>query len=265
MSYPVFLISFNRGRVLEKSIQGLRCLDVNFDIIVHDNGSDDPETLDVLDKLEMENVIVVRRSKISSANELNNTNETVSDYFRFKEKSPYVVSDCDIDMSIADPNAINVYVELLNRFSDIDCVGPMLRIRDISPDYPLYARVMNRHVLQFWGRRPNWVEISTGLVAYQFAPIDTTFAVHRTGEPFRRLKSGIRVYEPFEARHLDWYVPPGVEDTYCLTSNSLISHWNNKSEFFDKRDIQHEYDRFFIVQRLNDGCLIEKEIKYRSF
>jgi hypothetical protein len=84
------------------------------EIIVHDNGSDDPETLEILDDLRLQDIFVVRKSKILSADELNNTNETVDDYFRNKESMPYIVSDCDVDMSYADPRAISVYLELVS-------------------------------------------------------------------------------------------------------------------------------------------------------
>ena len=66
--------------------------------------------------------------------------------------------------------------------------------------------MMNRHIEQFWHRQPLWAETSFGRVAYLDAPIDTTMAMHRAGEPFFRLKQSLRVYEPYEAQHLDWYL-----------------------------------------------------------
>jgi len=71
---------------------------------------------------------------------------------------------------------------------------------------------------------------SRGRLAILQAPIDTTFAIHRGGQPFRRLKKGVRVYHPYEARHLDWYIAPEVSNAYRLASSSNISHWDN--EFF---------------------------------
>ena len=55
-STPVFLISFNRGNMLRKAVAGLQCLATPVDIIVHDNGSADPDTITVLDQLEIEGV-----------------------------------------------------------------------------------------------------------------------------------------------------------------------------------------------------------------
>ncbi len=169
--------------------------------------SNDSDTLLILEKLEESGVKVFRYPPITSADDLNRVNETVQAYFSdLGEPGRYVVSDCDIDMSVADPRALNVYDELLNKFPQIDAVGPMLRIRDIPRTYPLFNRVMNRHIEQFWRHIPTLKETSFGKVAILQAPIDTTLALHRAGEPFHRLKSAIRVYEPFEALHLDWYL-----------------------------------------------------------
>ncbi|MEI9963373.1 MAG: hypothetical protein WDM92_00285 [Caulobacteraceae bacterium] len=51
--------------------------------------------------------------------------------------------------------------------------------------------------------------------------------LHRAGEAFRRKKRGLRVYHPYEARHLDWYPGPETSEAYHRTSSPQISHWNN--------------------------------------
>jgi glycosyltransferase involved in cell wall biosynthesis len=263
MRLPAFIISFNRGQMLKRTIAGLRKMNGDIEIIVHDNGSDDPETLEILYGLQFESVSVFKRSKILETDDLNNTNETVYNYFINRQSTPYIVTDCDVDITCADQRAILVYNELLERFPTAECVGPMLRIHDIPRGYPLYARVMNRHIEQFWGKPPSWCDTSAGRTAYQFAPIDTTLAVHRAGDSFRRLKQGIRVYEPFEALHLDWYLTSHTADVYNLTSNPAISHWNNASEFLAHRSTPHDFSRYFIVERNNMGNLIEREIEFR--
>jgi hypothetical protein len=102
---------------------------------------------------------------------------------------------------------------------------------------------MNRHIEQFWRHLPTFTETSFGRTAVLAAPVDTTFALHRAGEPFRRLKSGLRVYEPFEALHLDWYYDPSDELTrmYAETANRSVSHWNNPEKFHQYRDAILEY------------------------
>jgi glycosyltransferase involved in cell wall biosynthesis len=229
---PIFIISFNRGDYLKRVIRSYEAQDVKTEIVVHDNGSFDARTLKVLEDLSNSGSKVYRYAEISEPEELNNVDISVQ---RYKQETgyagPYVVTDCDIDLSDARPDAVRTYVELLKLFPDAECVGPMLRIADIRRSYPLFNRVMARHITQFWGRQPEWVDLSIGKVAYLRHRIDTTFAVHRPGSAFRRLKDGIRVYHPFEARHLDWYVTRDGPAGYRTTSSSAISHWDNENEF----------------------------------
>lgn len=228
---PVFIISYNRGAFLRQVIDSYRRFEEVSDLIVHDNGSDDPETLDILSALEDQGVRIVRNAKIKSADDLNDVNRTVEQYFRETQiQANYVVTDCDVDMASALPDALRVYEALLKRFPSAQCVGPMLRIRDVPTSYPLYNEVMNRHIAQFWSKTPEWVDLPMGRVAYIPAHIDTTFALHRAGEPFRRLKFGIRVYEPYEAQHLDWYLTPSELSvaTYSKQSSNRIAHWSNQ-------------------------------------
>lgn len=250
---PVFLISFNRGAMLERAIDSLKRLDQHTQIIIQDNGSTDPLTLAVLERLEGEGAQVVHREPINSADELNLVDETVSEFFANRPHAPYVVSDCDIDIGIADRRALSLYAELLDLFPAADCVGPMLRIRDVPVSYPLYNRMMNRHIDQFWKRRPSWVETSLGRVAYIEAPFDTTLALHRAGEPFKRFKAGLRVYEPYEALHLDWYIGPESTDIYNTTSRSGISHWNNAAERDLHSGVLLEYSSYYAVRSRQDG------------
>ncbi len=254
---PVFLISFNRGAALKRTIAGVRGLAGPVEIIIHDNGSTDLETMEILKSLEDGGIEVFRHPAIATADELDDVNETVQAYFaRRGAATRYVVSDCDIDMSASDPRALDVYAELLDLCPHIECVGPMLTIRDISRAYPLFNRVMNQHIRQFWSRTPVFEQTAThGPVAVLEATIDTTFALHRPGEAFGRMKKGLRVYEPFEARHLDWYITEGDDRLYFESSSPKISHWNNKAMFERHRNVSLEHARFFAVRTNADGGL----------
>ncbi|WOJ89492.1 polysaccharide pyruvyl transferase family protein [Methylocapsa polymorpha] len=253
---PTFLISFNRGPLLEKAIAAIKQLDDPTDIVVHDNGSTDAATLAILDKLESSGTHIARREALNSPDDLDNVNDTVRDFFSdWAEPSRYIVSDCDVDMTITAPEALTVYDELLNSFRQVESVGPMLRIRDIPTSYPLFNHVMNRHIEQFWHRQPEWTPISFGRVAYIEAMIDTTLALHRAGERFRRLKRSLRVYEPYEAQHLDWYISDVVDDVYGKTSNPTISHWNNAIERDLHITAQLEYDHYYAVRKNEFGDL----------
>jgi hypothetical protein len=240
--------------MLERAIAGIHSLSHPTQVVVHDNGSNDGATLAVLEQIEKRGVLVVRREAISTPSELENVDETINAFFADRPMpARYVVSDCDIDLSIANAGALDLYHELLDRFPEADCTGPMLRIHDVPPTYPLFNQVMNRHIEQFWHKRPSWIETSRGRIAYIEAPFDTTFAVHRAGEPFRRYKHGLRVYEPYEALHLDWYHSPGETDAYFETSSSHISHWNNAEEHERYRGVALQHSQFIIVRKGEEG------------
>jgi len=229
---PVFVISFNRGAFLQTVIASYKKQDVDVEIVVHDNGSTDAETVRILSELSDEGTKIYRYSAISAPEELDCVDLSVQ---RYREETgyqgPYVVTDCDIDLSETRQDALRTYLELLDRFEEVECVGPMLRIADIPRSYPLFNRVMERHISQFWHRQPEWAAVSAGRIAFLRHAIDTTLAVHRGGSSFRRLKSGLRVYHPFEARHLDWYVTAEDSIDYRVSSSPLISHWDNEAEF----------------------------------
>lgn len=229
---PIFIISFDRGEHLKRVIQSYTAQDIRVEIIIHDNGSTDPKTLQLLSELSAAGTRVYRADPIFQPDELNKVDASVRDFMKETgQDGPYVVTDCDIDLSCARADALRTYLELLEIFDDADCVGPMLRISDVPKSYPLFNRAMSRHIEQFWRHEPQWMTLRGARVAYLKAPIDTTFAVHRRRSAFRRHKQGVRVYHPFEARHLDWYLSSGHQTNYRVTSSPEISHWDNATEF----------------------------------
>lgn len=256
---PVVIISFNRGNMLRKVISSYLLQRTPIEIFVHDNGSNDAGTIKILEELEREGIRVFRCPAIKSADELNNVAETIDEIFSCRPSSPYVVTDCDVDLTEAGDEAISTYIALLNKFSYFECAGPMLRIDDIRKSYPLFGRVMNLHIRQFWGMQPQVVEVGGVQIAYIRARIDTTFAVHRSGQPFRRLKSGGRVYAPFSARHLDWYPHEvsmeGKEQnlSYQNQSSGDISHWGNREYLSGHCAEVLEYQSFKLARRRDDG------------
>jgi glycosyltransferase involved in cell wall biosynthesis len=255
---PLIIISYNRAAMLRRVIASCRRQTIAVEIVVHDNGSVEPETLALLDELEREGIRVFRNAPISNADELNRVDETVSAVFASREPGPYIVTDCDVELASSSTETIATYLRLLNAFPDAECVGPMLRIDDIRKSYPLFGRVMNLHIRQFWRRRPRIVRIGELEIAYIRAKFDTTFAVHRSTHAFRRMKAGIRVYSPFDARHLDWYPHEFAADDSTAAQayrRSAISHWGNhayRNEFSSERP---RYASYRVITRLPSGRL----------
>jgi hypothetical protein len=99
------------------------------------------------------------------------------------------------------------------------------------------------------------VQTSSGPAAYLECTIDTSFALHRAGERFKRLKKALRVYEPYEAQHLDWYRSEIGTDVYARTSRPEITHWNNEAERDLKSNVELKYERYYTVRRTFSGSL----------
>ncbi|MBA2411162.1 MAG: hypothetical protein H0V62_15830 [Gammaproteobacteria bacterium] len=252
---PVFVISFNRSNCLRKSIDSYVNADRPVDIIIHDNGSDDEETLETLEEFGRSGLIVRKGRKIQNPDDLNSVDVTVQKFFEnWSEPGRYAVSDCDIELPRG-VTVLTIYDELLNRLPKIQCVGPMIKISDIPRQYLLRNRAINRHVAQFWHKQPQWIATSRGQIAYQLATIDTTFALHRAGERLCRLKKGARVYRPFQARHLDWYNVEDVLDVYRQSSAPSISHWWNQEAIRQDASELLEFEEFLDVDYDQTGKL----------
>jgi hypothetical protein len=252
----VVLISYNRGAMLRKVVEGYGKQTVAVDLFVHDNGSDDPETLAVLDLLERDGVQVFRRGPISSPEELNLVDESVQEIFRHRDPSPYAVSDCDISLDESSPETLAMYLAVLEAMPEVECVGPMLRIDDVPPSYSLYVPMINRHVGRFWSQEPKWATVQGQRVAYQRAAIDTTLAVHRAGTPFRRMRNGVRLYHPYDAQHLDWY-PDEHESAYRASADgSAVSNWSNPARERANRQLELKHRQYRDVVRAEDGSLV---------
>jgi len=255
---PVVLISFNRGAMLRQVVDEYRRQSVPVDVVVHDNGSDDPYTLDMLVQLEREGVTVVRRPRISSTDELNLVDETVQEIFRSRPHSPYAVSDCDVSLGESSRDTLAACLDLLEAMPDLECVGPMLRIDDVPTTYPLYVPLMNRHVGAFWSQEPRWVAPQGRLLAFQRAPVATTLAVYRAGSTFRHITRGARLYPPYAARHLEWYpdADHGRDAYRASVDGSTISNWSNPARERANTQVELERTQFRDVQEADDGSLV---------
>lgn len=258
LSTPIFVISFNKSEQLLKSIASYRSLDESVDIIVHDNGSDNPRTLETLADLERRGDVKVYRSgKVNAADDLVSVQATIDSYFDSQRQTNYIITDPDVELTHTKPDLIRVMEFLLAQNDDAVCVGPMLTIRDIPESYPLRQWALKRHIEQFWNKRPERVPSRDGHLFIQRCLIDTTFAMYRAGHEFdRRPNSGIRIYEPYEAKHLDWYEPDSDSDYYAANTTA-VSHWNNNAEYEARADHHREPSTIFVV---SGGEIVEERI-----
>lgn len=226
---PIFVFTCDRIGVLRDSLASYRRIEPEPIIVLHDNNSTYPPMLEYLRELEREGVEVVRTgTPIRVADDLNQISATVSDWFSRYDAPYYVVTDPDVAIEDGHSDILDAYGFLLEQFSDATVVGPMLRIDDIPDYYPLKFVAAGRHYYQFWHKTPEEIAWRGRVIKYQHATIDTTFGLYRKHFTFRRHTQGLRVYAPYWARHLDWYIDPAKmtdDQHWYMQHASGVSHW----------------------------------------
>ena len=172
-------------------------------IIIHDNGTTYPETLKFY---KDENLKV----EYSNENSLEAVCKTVKKYQ--KDSRYYAVTDSDI-MFENDVVSLRPFIWILNKYPDIPCVGPMLELYDL-PDSEYLDKQKEDHWHQFWSKTPKIERLNGKPLMYQSAWIDTTFALYRHSFDWQNLNLGVRLYHPYSARHIDWYLLDNAPPDY---------------------------------------------------
>jgi hypothetical protein len=159
-----------------------------------DNASTYPPLLEFLDATE-HRVVRLERNLGHRSPFLSGTVQREAHGRHFVISDPDVVPDDDCP-----PDAIEHFLDLLDRYPEIDKVGFGLRIDDLPDGYPLAGDV------RAWESRFWTDEIEPGVYR---ADIDTTFALYRPLERRHREDRSLRTGSPYLARHTPWYVAPG--------------------------------------------------------
>lgn len=231
---PIFIISCDRLKALEQSIRSYHDnIKTPFEIIIVDFGSTFIPTLKYLRNLEDKKIKVYWRERIFRKKRLHTISISIKDYFGNHPKSNYVVTDPDIALDNVNGDILEVYTYLLEKLSQINVAGPMLRIDDIPDCYPKKKEVINWE-MRFHSKRKNTIQYKDNAIKYIFSRIDTTFGLHRIGSRFNRKKLAARVFSPYSARHLDWYLDPGNltpdQEYYMKHASGGITNWSRWEE-----------------------------------
>jgi hypothetical protein len=121
----------------------------------------------------------------------------------------YVITDGDLDLAGVPADVFELLSEALDRLPRIGKAGLSLRIDDLPDGYPWKDRVLDVEG-PYWQRMTShfrWRH--RGDVAHFYhAPIDTTFAMLRAGEPYTAYEPALRAARPYTARHVPWYITP---------------------------------------------------------
>ena len=217
---PIFIITKDRITCLKQCIESYKKLG-DIEIILVDNGSTYPEMVEFLRSKEYKVI-----SNPNPTGEFQDISEWVSSaiyqWYKENDSEYYIVTDPDIEIENPSPKLLEYYIKLLNAFPKVTVVAPMLRIDDIPESFRLKTDMVKSHNKQFW-HKP-YFEFD-GIKCTPSA-VDTTFGMYRKSFVFRRLNHGIRVHEPFMAKHLDWYIDldnPSEEQEYYWSHASNVS------------------------------------------
>jgi hypothetical protein len=138
-------------------------------------------------------------------------------------KSYYIYTDPDIVPKEDCPlNAVELFINLLQKYPEIDKVGFGLAIDDLPEYYTLKPKVVN------WENRFWQHEIEKDIF---IAPIDTTFALYRPGAKGGSELKALRTGGRYIARHLPWYIDPeclSAEEKYYIEHSGNSGSWVNE-------------------------------------
>jgi hypothetical protein len=227
---PVFVITCDRLTDLQTAIQSYKQASLGaVEIVIHDNHSTYPPMVRYLEKLEQEGVSVYYHDDdVSREAQLNGVAQTIDSWYKKHDAPYYVVTDPDIELTQGDGSVLQLYAHLLDWHPEVDVVGPMLRVDDLPNFYPMKQQVIASHLAHFRSLSSFSMIWNGRDVRVQRGSLDTTFGMYRKNFRFHRLNNSLQLYEPFDARHLDWYLDPNSlsdDQIYYIRHATGVSHW----------------------------------------
>lgn len=241
---PIFIIVHNQFEILKQTVASYeKYIKTPFKIVYHNVATTYEPTLQFLKEQEQLERMVYH----TSVNNHHTVIETINDYYqKHPECEYYVMTDPDIELDNVNGDILDIYIHILNSTKAIS-VGPMLRIDDIPDYYPRKELAISRHTPQFWDPSIQKYQISfkDNQILFILCNTDTTFQLSSfTNIPTHfPHNNSIRVFSPYSARHLDWYIDPNNLtpcQKYYQDTTTDISHWNKKewNETFNGVKIQ---------------------------
>jgi pyruvyltransferase len=201
---PIFLTCGNLGPRLLDIAASYRRQSVASELILVDDGRGSEETQAAIRALQQEGAQVRVIDPGTRDQQSRSLQHVIGRYFkRWGEPQRYAIVSDAIDFSATSPDAFALYGELLDRFPDVDAVGPMLRIQDLPFGHP----VLNAEIAAHWLRERSWCETSLGPASFVRSSLTGNFAVCRAGGRYLPPQSGLRAHHPFDARNLSWMEP----------------------------------------------------------
>ena len=227
---PIFIIVHNQYEILKKTVESYeKYIKTPIEIIFHNVCSTYFETINYLEQKQNEGYIVYK----SNVNNHHTVIDSIKDYISKNPECEYIVmTDADIELNNVNDDILEYYIYLLNKLNKLS-VGPMLKIDDIPDEYYNKKQAIEGHTNQFWANPKKTILFKNKEYKYIECCTDTTFQLFSSKNIPKSFphNNSIRTLQPYDARHLDWYVNPEnllPSQLYYLNNTSNISHWNNK-------------------------------------
>lgn len=236
---PIFIITCDRLDFLKKSIWSYHnYIKTPFEVVICDQGSTYEPMREFLKKLESNDTIVYRwkdglndSKRINLRRNDNKIREDIQDYFKSHLKSNYVVTDPDILLDNVEGDFLEVLAYLLKAFPQYAITGPIPRVDDIPDYYPYKEKIIADYQRLFNPKKVQTIQYKDRSIRYVIAPIHTVFGMSRENAWWEGgVARAIRIFAPYLAKHLDWYLDPEhlTEDQkYYMEHASTNAHYGS--------------------------------------
>lgn len=228
MKIPIFIIVHNHLEILKRSLASYeKFIDHPKQFVFHNTNSQYKPCLEFLKERELQGDLVYHTNTNHHLSVMNTIRQYLSNH---PDAEYYILTDPDIELNNAKSNLVETFIYLLNKYN-VYSVGASLKIDDIPDHYPKKQAVFKRHT--HFHESPRIKENFEGQdFETTRAAIDTTFQLIRARDIDGRFPhtNCLRAFEPYDARHLDWYIDPdNMTDCQKFYSDNAtsISHWNN--------------------------------------
>ena len=189
---PCYIVTFEIASWPQQLAE--QCERLQLRPIIYDNNSSYPPMLEWLDSCPYE---VIRSDHNGGCHGFGYAG------MHDKQTGPYVLTDCDLDISGVPDDVVAKMTDALVRYPTFGRAGLSLEVDDIPDSYPLKGHVHARED-GFWSTR-----LDDGCFD---AAIDTTFALYDPERDSQRKAHNyraIRLDRPYTARHIPWYLDLG--------------------------------------------------------
>jgi hypothetical protein len=181
---PIFIISYNRYRALRMTISSFQRLTDPIQLYIIDFHSTHDSMINYLNFLSRQkNIFVINIKENLGLENLERIGNITQNILSTLKANYYIVTDPDIVLA-SSPDLIQYYITVLEACPQLGGIGCGLSIFDL-PSSQWMSDVYN-YEMDFWRNFSSltWKGI---LTQFYYAPVDTTFLMHRREHTYRRL------------------------------------------------------------------------------